>query len=294
VKIRNKKKWKKEEDDLLIYLVQKNYEKNWREVSKNFANKTALQCFSRYKRIRPGIIKGSWGKDEDILILELVKRFGKLWSKIAKIMGSRNGKQIRDRFINILDPQINKGRFSEEEDALLINLYLSNGPKWAHMSTFFVNRTADMIKNRFHSSIKKTLMKEKKYENILNFFENSEEKALEDHIMYQRHFYTNSTTPNSITSKHLSFYPKVNKLENKAPIADQTFNVDCRKPYDVFEGRLLENNIKLFQKKIINSLNDNSEYFSSLNNVSNGDVYLEKNQFTTNAFYPNTSCDEFF
>ena len=157
IKIKNKKKWNKEEDQLLIDLADRYKEKHWKDISSSFSNKNALQCFSRYKRIRPGIVKGSWNKDEDDRILKLVDVYGKCWSKISKVLNTRNGKQIRDRYINVLDPDIKKGKFTEEEDKHLIKLYLENGPKWATISKHFENRTADMIKNRFHSSIKKLL-----------------------------------------------------------------------------------------------------------------------------------------
>jgi len=73
------------------------------------------------------------------------------------MLGTRNGKQIRDRFINVLDPEIRKGKFTDEEDRKLIVLFKQNGPKWATIAKYYPNRTADMIKNRFHSSIKKKL-----------------------------------------------------------------------------------------------------------------------------------------
>lgn len=157
VKIKNKKKWTKEEDEMLIDLAEKYKEKHWKDISSAFNNKNSLQCFSRYKRIRPGIIKGSWSHQEDEKILKLVSIYGKSWSKISKILVTRNGKQIRDRFINVLDPDTKKGKFTEKEDKLLIKLYLYHGPKWATIAKYFEHRTADMIKNRFHSSIKKQL-----------------------------------------------------------------------------------------------------------------------------------------
>jgi len=91
-KIKNQKKWTLEEDELLIALAEKYNEKHWKEISKRFDNKNPLQCFSRYKRIRPGIIKGSWKKEEDEAIKELVLQHGKSWSKILKLLGTRNGK----------------------------------------------------------------------------------------------------------------------------------------------------------------------------------------------------------
>lgn len=154
-KVKNQKKWTREEDELLIVLAQKFNEKHWKEISRRFAKKNSLQCFSRYKRIRPGIVKGSWKKEEDLKILDMVSKYGKVWSKISKILGTRNGKQIRDRFINVLDPEIRKGKFTEEEDIMLVSLFNQMGPKWATIAKFYPNRTADMIKNRFHSSIKK-------------------------------------------------------------------------------------------------------------------------------------------
>ena len=159
IKVRNKKKWNKEEDMKLISLAEKNQEKHWKEISRNFTNKNPLQCFSRYKRIRPGIIKGTWAKEEDLRILSLVEIYGKSWSRLAKIMRSRNGKQIRDRFINVLDPLVKKEKFSYREDKKIKELYIKFGPKWATIAKALPNRTPDMIKNRFHSSIKKYLHK---------------------------------------------------------------------------------------------------------------------------------------
>jgi len=161
-KIKNQRKWTKEEDTQLIKLALKFNEKHWKEISRRFTKKNSLQCFSRYKRIRPGIIKGSWRKEEDKQIIELVKNNGKSWSKIAKILSTRNGKQIRDRFINVLDPEIKKGKFTKEEDEKLVSLYLLHGPKWATISKCYNDRTADMIKNRFHSSIKRKVEEEYK------------------------------------------------------------------------------------------------------------------------------------
>ena len=154
-KVINQKKWSNEEDELLIKIVQENNEKNWKKISTYFHNKNPLQCFSRYKRIKPGIRKGFWQKEEDELILSLIKKYGKNWSKISHLIKTRNGKQIRDRYINILAPNINKNKFSQEEDNLLLRLYKKFGPKWSKIHNYFKERTTDMIKNRFHSTLKR-------------------------------------------------------------------------------------------------------------------------------------------
>lgn len=155
IKIHNKKKWTPEEDAYLIQLASCYQEKHWKLIAEHFKHKNSLQCFSRYKRIKPGVIKGHWTSKEDNEILSLVAKYGKAWAKISSILKTRNGKQIRDRFTNVLDPTIAKNKFTDEEDKLLMKLYMLHGAKWALIVKEFKERTPDMIENRFHSSIKK-------------------------------------------------------------------------------------------------------------------------------------------
>ena len=151
------------------------------------------------------ISKGSWTLAEDEKIVSLVSVFGKSWSKIAKLMKSRNGKQIRDRFINVLDPQVKKGKFSDEEDFLLVSLFNQYGPKWALISKSFYNRSPDMIKNRFHSSIKKKMTK------LTRSFmkENKEQKLDQNNEFDVNNFYgnlelnLNEKKSNSMKNKNL-------------------------------------------------------------------------------------------
>ena len=156
-KVKKQNKWTKEEDEKLIKLAQNFNERKWNEISKSFPEKNSLQCFSRYKRIKPGVNKGPWKTEEDNKILKLIEKFGKKWSKISNIIKTRNGKQIRDRYLNILAPNLNKKKFTIQEDIKLIKLYKIYGNKWAKIKEFFKNRTTEMIKNRFHSSIKKNI-----------------------------------------------------------------------------------------------------------------------------------------
>lgn len=158
-KIHKSNKWKKEEDILLLELANKFKERSWKTISLHFNNKNPAQCRARYKRIRPGIIKGAWSKEEDDIILSLVDLYGKNWSLIAKKVPTRNGKQIRDRFLNYLDPKINRNKFTVEEDDMIIKLYIEHGSKWSTIAKFFNGRTGDMIKNRFYSCLRKKIVR---------------------------------------------------------------------------------------------------------------------------------------
>jgi len=151
-KVNKQKKWTDEEDKLLLSLVPAYNEKNWKEIS-SFFNKTSIQCYSRYKRIRKGIIKGSWTIDDDDQLLKYYEQYGRNWSFIAKLMKKRNGKQVRDRYLNCLDPEINHDKFSKEEDTTILDSYKVFGANWSFISKKCLGRTGDMVKNRFYSSL---------------------------------------------------------------------------------------------------------------------------------------------
>lgn len=104
----------------------------------NKSGKTKRRCFT---------------KEEDALMMELIKRFGYDWKKIASIMIDRTEKQCRERFKAYLKPDINNKPWTEEEDAKLVSLYSTIGPKWVEISKYFRGRTDNMVKNRFNFHI---------------------------------------------------------------------------------------------------------------------------------------------
>jgi hypothetical protein len=71
----------------------------------------------------------SWDDQEDEAIRTLVEEFGiKQWTQVAKHLdqrfklGGRTGKQCRERWHNHLDPDINKSRWTKEEDRKIFQL----------------------------------------------------------------------------------------------------------------------------------------------------------------------------
>ena len=165
-KVKNKnitkpKFWTEEEDKILKEKAEEFKYKNWNTIATFIPGKTSIQCSARYRRIRPGLVKGAWNKDEDNKLLSLYDKYGKNWAAISKEMTQRTGKQIRDRFLNSLDSKFNRGKFSEEEDQAIIKYYKIYGNSWAKIAKKLKTRTGDMVKNRFYSSLKKTIYKNK-------------------------------------------------------------------------------------------------------------------------------------
>ncbi|CAI2369764.1 unnamed protein product [Moneuplotes crassus] len=150
-------KWSKEEDDLLQKIIQENGAKNWRKVAKSINGRTSIQCLHRWTKIlKPGLAKGPWSKEEDLLLKNFVKENGiKSWFKATSIIEGRSTKQIRERWINVLDPNLKKSKWSLEEEKILFELFLKFGSKWAKLRKFFQGRTENQLKNRFYSTLRK-------------------------------------------------------------------------------------------------------------------------------------------
>lgn len=72
-------------------------------------------------------------------------------------MPTRNGKQIRDRYINILDPNINKSGWTRQEDRLILQEVGTNGPHWSEISKKLEGRPENRVKNRFYAVLKKRI-----------------------------------------------------------------------------------------------------------------------------------------
>ncbi|KAH0786444.1 Myb-like DNA-binding domain containing protein [Histomonas meleagridis] len=78
---------------------------------------------------------------------------------IASTLG-RTGKQCRERWVSCLQPNIKKYPWVQEEDELLMKRVGEMGKKWVQIGKFFPHRSANNIKNRWYSNLKKKNKKE--------------------------------------------------------------------------------------------------------------------------------------
>lgn len=59
--------------------------------------------------------------------------------------------ELRERWVNHLNPSIRKDKWLPEEDAKLLRFYQECGPKWSVIAKLMRNRNEHMVKNRFVS-----------------------------------------------------------------------------------------------------------------------------------------------
>jgi len=161
---------------LLIWLViahstieDKDYndlsDRDWDAVARIFPGKGADQCKARWQSLlKINLTKAPWTQDEDRLLTSIIQEKGpKKWKEIAFELNKkmepnktfRQGKQCRERWINHLDPTINRGIWTNEEDVRLLEVHLQVGKKWAEIAKILKTRTENAVKNRWNSLMKK-------------------------------------------------------------------------------------------------------------------------------------------
>jgi hypothetical protein len=96
-----------------------------------------------------------WTTNEDKLLIQLTATYGPDWSKLANYFPSKTSSSLKKRWVNRLNPSINKTRWSKEEDELIIKMYNQLGGNWKLMSDSLVGRPPTVIKNHFYGALKR-------------------------------------------------------------------------------------------------------------------------------------------
>lgn len=153
--------WSKADDNRLQDILKKfKNPKDWDAIAKEFGGgRTAKECNERWVRyLKPGVRKGQWQDHEDAIVIEAVTTCKEQpftrWSDLAQKLPGRVGKQIRDRWVNHLNPNINHMPFSKEDDMKLWEGHKQLGKRWVEISTKFFDssRSENHIKNRWYSA----------------------------------------------------------------------------------------------------------------------------------------------
>ncbi|PSS04556.1 Transcription factor like [Actinidia chinensis var. chinensis] len=107
-----------------------------------------------------GLKKGPWTPEEDKRLADYIQRNGHAsWRALPKLAGlNRCGKSCRLRWTNYLRPDIKRGKFSEEEEQIIIDLHALLGNKWAAIATHLPGRTDNEIKNFWNTHLRKKLL----------------------------------------------------------------------------------------------------------------------------------------
>lgn len=97
-----------------------------------------------------------WKEWEDELLMKIVADKGPTrWNNLAESFPGRNGRQVRLRWMNHLQPSLDKRPWRPEEDAVLLEAHKALGNKWALISMKLGGRTDNSVKNRYKSIVRR-------------------------------------------------------------------------------------------------------------------------------------------
>jgi len=125
-------------------------------------------------------LTSAWSAHEDAIVKKAVTSSRphnfKTWSSLVPCLPGRTGKQIRDRWINHLNPDLVHTPFEPEEDWRLWEAFQKFGKSWKEISIrqFQSKRSENRIKNRWHSVPFKKFIVEtvgaEEYERVISNF----------------------------------------------------------------------------------------------------------------------------
>ncbi|KAL7465708.1 hypothetical protein ACHAXS_006031, partial [Conticribra weissflogii] len=103
------------EEDMILTDVMANHKSpvDWEVIAREHGRgRTARECHDRWTRyLKPGARKGQWKEEEDATVLRVIAASSEQpftqWADLAPQLPGRSGKQIRDRWVNYLNPAIN-------------------------------------------------------------------------------------------------------------------------------------------------------------------------------------------
>ncbi|NXQ20842.1 SNPC4 protein, partial [Peucedramus taeniatus] len=143
-----RKEWTKHEDQMLLELVQEMRVGShipYKKIAYYMEGRDSAQLIYRWtKSVDPSLKKGPWTPEEDAMLMAAVKKYGeKDWYKIRTEVPGRSDAQCRDRYLKALHWDVKKGRWSLEEEELLIELVQKHGlGRWSKIASELPHRTS--------------------------------------------------------------------------------------------------------------------------------------------------------
>ncbi|KAL6853644.1 hypothetical protein ACP4OV_019673 [Aristida adscensionis] len=106
--------------------------------------------------------KGGWTPEEDETLRKAVEAFkGRNWKKIAEYFPDRTEVQCLHRWQKVLNPELIKGPWTQEEDDKIIDLVKKYGPtKWSVIARSLPGRIGKQCRERWHNHLNPEIRKD--------------------------------------------------------------------------------------------------------------------------------------
>lgn len=115
--------WSKEEDEIIIELVNKYGPKKWSTIATHLPGRIGKQCRERWhNHLNPNINKEAWTQEEELALIRAHQIYGNRWAELTKFLPGRTDNAIKNHWNSSvkkkLDSYLASGLLTQFQDPI--------------------------------------------------------------------------------------------------------------------------------------------------------------------------------